>query len=70
MQMTNREKLIQTNIYDLLCSIQNSLSGSGAELSGLCIIEDITKKGKPCPEEVWFGSRCSECIAKWLDEEA
>lgn len=67
MQMTNRKKLIQTNIYDLLCSIQNSLSG--AELSGLCIIEDITKKGKPCPEEVWFGSRCSECIAKWLDEE-
>lgn len=25
--MTNREKLTKTNIYDLLCSIQNVLSG-------------------------------------------
>ena len=70
--MTNREKLIKTNIYDLLCEIQDGISciRESDGISGLCVIEDITKEPKACPSEDSFGKSCGECIAKWLDEEA
>lgn len=69
-KLTNRDKLIKTSPYDLLCEIQSALSSSDDNISGLCIIEDITKRARQCPEENWFGSRCRECIANWLNEEA
>lgn len=66
--MTNREKLTKTNIYDLLCRMQRVHSDSN--LSGLCVIENITGCERPCPGEDSFGWECPECIAQWLGEEA
>lgn len=64
--MTNREKLIKTNIYDLLCTIQKALiEDPCGNISGLCVIEDIEKKPRSCPE----GSTCGMCIANWLNQE-
>lgn len=63
--MTNHEKLAKTNIYDLLCTIQKALIEDGCEISGLCVIEDIERKPRPCPE----GSTCGMCIANWLNQE-
>lgn len=63
--MTNREKLTKTNIYDLLYTIQEALSEDGGKISGLCVIEDIEKKPRSCPE----GSTCGMCIANWLNQE-
>ena len=68
--MTNREKILKTNTYDLLCRIQRSLSESGGKISGLCIIEDLEGKARPCPDENSFGKGCELCIADWLSEEA
>ena len=65
--MTNREKLIKTNIYDLLCTIQKALMEDGGKISGLCVIEDIERKPRSCPEE---GSMCGMCIANWLNQDA
>lgn len=64
--MTNREKLIKTNIYDLLCTIQKALIEDGCEISGLCVIEDIERKPRTCPD----GITCGMCIANWLNQEA
>ena len=68
--MTNREKLTKTNIYDLLCRMQRSAFFADSELSGLCVIENITGCERPCPGEDSFGYVCPECIARWLGEEA
>lgn len=70
-QMTNREKLIKTNIYDLLCSIQDGICciRESDGITGLCIIEDITKEPRACPSTGSFGKGCADCIAVWLDEE-
>ena len=64
--MTNREKLTKTNIYDLLCTIQKALMEDGGKISGLCVIEDIERKPRSCPE----GSPCGKCIQAWLNQEA
>lgn len=68
--MTNRNKLQNLNTYDLLCRIQRSLSDSGDKISGLCVIEDITRKSRPCPNDDSFGNGCELCIADWLNKEA
>lgn len=67
--MTNYEKLAKTNLYDLMCRIQTAASGD--DISGLCIIENITRKDRecPCPVEDTFGEGCKQCISDWLREE-
>lgn len=54
--MTNREKILNTNIYDFLCKLYDSLPKE-------CILDLIDDNGHICD-----GS-CKECIAKWLNEE-
>lgn len=62
--MTNRQKLIQTNIYDLLCNLNKALTGYWRD----CIMDALTDGEKA------YGTgccgKCGECIAKWLNEEA
>lgn len=58
--MTNREKLIQTNIYDLLCRI----SSRRFDGSRLCIFYLLGER-RTCPL-----IRCEKCIESWLNEEA
>lgn len=61
--MTNREKLLQTNLYDLLCRMQKNGSD--------CVIEQIagTPQGERCEKhESGWVTNCRECIAAWLNE--
>ena len=61
--MTNREKILNTNLYDLLVALH--------EVCDKCIVNDIHFAFKD-----WEGHRCNEthdckkCIADWLGEEA
>lgn len=59
--MTNREKILKTNIYDLM----RTIAKSG------CPLAIITGKYGPEVEE-WQDCTevCAECIQKWLNEEA
>lgn len=66
--MTNREKLIKTNIYDLLCEMQKNTGKR--ELSGLCVLELIIGKETACRTDNNFRINCRKCIQKWLAEEA
>lgn len=59
--MTNRQKLIETNIYDLLCNINKNLLKESPY--GACIMQGLDVNYK-CEYN------CGECIAKWLGEEA
>lgn len=61
--MTNREKLIQTNIYDLLCNMNKAMTGFNCDCVMAALTEGEKTYGTDC------GS-CGECIAKWLGEEA
>lgn len=61
--MTNREKLLQTNLYDLLCRMQKNGSD--------CVIEQITgmPQGERCEKhESGWVTQCRECIAEYLNE--
>lgn len=66
--MTNREKLIKTNIYDLLCEIQKNTGNR--KLSGLCVLELILGRETVCPTDNNFRLNCQSCIRNWLNEEA
>ena len=62
--MTNREKLLHTNLYDLLCRMQKNESD--------CVIKQIT--GEPQDErcenhEIGWVLDCRSCIAAWMNEE-
>lgn len=63
--MTNREKLIKTNIYDLLYTLNDNM----LDMFAFCVMEVLPGKYEECP---YKGDKhmCRECIAKWLDEEA
>lgn len=58
--MTNRERLIKTNEYDLLVKIQKCLHESICR----CILDTISDKYVACKS-----SSCEECLKKWLNEE-
>lgn len=61
--MTNRQKLIQTNIYDLLCNMNKAMAVYSFDCV-MCALTDGEKTyGKECC------GKCGECIAKWLSEE-
>lgn len=60
--MTNREKILNTNIYDLLKEmnvfiIQNSCYET-------CVLEALEQKRIACPYD-----RCEECIQNYLNKE-
>lgn len=65
--MTNRDKLLETNEYDLLVKIQEAM------IDGCCcIIDAITGQCHPCK---WYDvshtalpDDCRDCIQKWLNE--
>lgn len=61
--MTNEKRLYTTNLYDLLCRIQENIHG--------CIIESILGiEERPCPAEFEADKGCNRCIAAWMSEEA
>ena len=62
--MTNRQKLIETNIYDLLCNMNKAITGFQCD----CVMCALTDGKITYSSDCW-GS-CGECIAKWLGEEA
>ena len=59
--MTNREKILKTNIYDLMMTITKRG----------CPLAIVTGKYGPEVEE-WQDciEDCAKCIQKWLNEEA
>ena len=57
--MTNREKLIKTNIYDLLCRIN-------LEMPCFCVVQALGEEEKPDTCD----NNCDRCIESWLNEEA
>lgn len=64
--MTNRERyILRVNEYDLLIGLQAAIG------SGLCVIEALTAKEYPCPDDkVCMLSTCEACIQKFLNEES
>lgn len=56
--MTNRERLIKTNEYDLLVRMQKCLLESNCR----CILDTISYKYVVCK------SSCEECIREWLNK--
>lgn len=63
--MTNRQKLIETNIYDVLCTLHDNM----LNMFAFCIMEILPGKYEECPYQ---GDKhmCGECIQNWLNEEA
>lgn len=60
--MTNRDKLIKTSPYDLLCKMQDNWLG---KMSCQCILDCVEGKHIDCTDE-----GCDRCIEQWLNEEA
>lgn len=60
--MTNRKRLLNTNLYDLLVAINERI----IENSSDCILQYLDKNitAAKCAE-----SSCNSCIAAWLNKE-
>lgn len=60
--MTNREKLLNTNIYDLLLSLNKELTQISHYET--CVLEALEKKYIVCEY-----SNCDKCIQNYLNKE-
>lgn len=60
--MTNREKLLNTNIYDLLLSMNEIVIRSSCYET--CILEALEKEYAECTD-----NSCEECIQNYLNKE-
>ena len=65
--MTNYDRLLKWNEYDMLVAIQEAMIGGWC-----CIVDAITGQRHPCK---WYDAAdraliddCKECIQKWLNE--
>lgn len=65
--MTNRQKLIETNIYDLLCNINKNLAEVNP--NGACIMKALNANYNYKCEYI-LEYNCGDCIQNWLNEEA
>lgn len=61
--MTNRQKLIETNIYDMLIQINKEVQGYGAR----CVLELVDYV---YTTHQYCDYSCQECIQRYLNEEA
>ena len=63
--MTNREKILKTNIYDLMMTIHRN----GHKF---CPIEIVGVAKPKCLPSIYglAQTNCEKCIQKWLNEEA
>jgi hypothetical protein len=66
--MKNRDKYInKVNECDMLVKIQEAI----ASQPYLCVIEALTGKDYPCPDDkVCMLSTCEACIQAWLNKDA
>lgn len=60
--MTNREKLLNTNIYDLLALMNKTIILESHYET--CVLECIEQKPIECTYDL-----CEDCIQKYLNEE-
>lgn len=61
--MTNREKLLHTNLYDLLCRMEENAENHPE--CDACVIELLgVDRESYCKMYV----NCNNCIAEWLNE--
>lgn len=58
--VTNRLKLINTNMYDLLLKINDKIK----KKDGMCVLDIIEEKPVKCPS----GKTCKECIQDYLNQ--
>jgi len=62
--MTNREKLLNTNIYDLLVKMNDNM------ITSMCVLDLFVDGFVACPKcETISDFNCNKCIADWLNEE-
>lgn len=59
--MKNRERLLKTAIYDLLCAIQKN--------ADCCPIYAATGRKGLCSRCNKYRINCAACLAAWLEEE-
>lgn len=64
--MTNRENILHTNIYDLLCRMQHNLDDLLVVDLNFCILDLI---GIDTDAYCDGMGECDKCLQKWLNEE-
>ena len=72
--MTNREKLLHTNLYDLLCRMNESIKRKKMQDNHdirFCIMDVLDDVGQTLCNGVQMSNRdsCGECIARYLNKE-
>ena len=67
---TNREKLLNTAIYDLLVSMQGELGYAKEHGEAYPCIMDALGENLPGLRCCKHNGKCRECIAGWLNEPA
>ena len=58
--VTNRLKLINMNMYDLLIKLNDKIK----DKNGKCILDMVEDKQIPCQ----YGKSCKECIQDYLNQ--
>ena len=60
--MTNRDKLLKSNLYDLLLHINSKIT----DYTIPCIIDIIEGRAETCPDHC----RCDKCLQDYLNRDS
>lgn len=63
----NREKLMEQSLYDLLCSMNKTMTQLQDEGHRVCVLDALNVESGYC-KHAKNGCSCNECIADWLNE--
>ena len=67
--MTNRERLLKTNMYDLLMNMNKNLGPTVPGYGGRCIMDALIGDDQKVADRCLGTNRCDECIQAYLNEE-
>lgn len=67
--MTNRKRLLNTNLYDILYQMNKNLNPTNPIYGGKCIMDALIGDDQEVADRCLGVKQCDKCIQSYLDEE-
>lgn len=67
--MKNREKLLKTNMYDILFQMNKNLNAAHPVYGDKCIMDALIGDEQKVADRCLGDNSCDRCIQSWLNEE-
>lgn len=67
--MTNRKRLLNTNLYDILCQMNKNLNAAHPVYGEKCVMDALIGDEQEVADRCLGVKQCDKCIQAYLNEE-